>query len=271
MELRGEEKVAAATIAATLGLEVKQHDDGRRAGMHDLDILEPGGSTAAVEVTAAADADSIQLWKLVNGGDERWIVPTLRGGWMVALDPTARARRLLNELPDLLHELERRNIATIPRSGRNEAPGSIEQRARRLGIVSGDRSPTDFPGSIYLTIERAPERTGGIVDNSGSAVPTWVHNFLLDPHQADVLLKLARSRAQERHAFILIPGFSIAPFGVTDMLWRDHSEAVPTRDPQLPPQVTHIWLMSFWTIGSGLRWSPGRGWERFERRFGTVT
>lgn len=216
-----------------------------RDGMHDLDILVPGGSTAAVEVTAAADADSIQLWRLVNGRDERWIVPTLRGGWMVALEPTARAKRLLNELPDLLNELERRDITTIPRSGRHETPGSFAGRARQLGIVSGNRSDTDFPGSIYLTIERAPERSGGIVDNSGSAVPIWVHDFLLDPHQADVLLKLERSRAQERHAFILIPGLSIAPFGVTDMLWRDHSDAVPTRDPQLPPQVTHVWLMSF--------------------------
>lgn len=72
-ELRGEEKVVAVLIAATLGLKVEQHDDGRQPGMHDLNIMTADGSPAAVEVTAAADPDSIQLWKLVNGvGSERF-------------------------------------------------------------------------------------------------------------------------------------------------------------------------------------------------------
>lgn len=106
-----------------------------------------------------------------------------------------------------------------------------------------------------------------MVDGTGSAVPGWVRDFLLDPHQGDVLGKLARSGASERHAFILVPGFSIAPFGVVDMLWRDEDDVVPTTSPHLPNQVTHIWLMAFWTTGSGLRWSPDRGWERFERQF----
>ncbi len=267
-ELRGEEKVVAATIAATLGLRVEQHDDGSRPGMHDLNIMTAEGGPAAVEVTAAADPDSIQLWKLVNGRDERWTVPNLQGGWMLHLRPTARAMRLLSELPAFLEELEGKGVTEIPsQRRRQEMPESMEGRARVLGIVSGNQSGTDFPGSIYLTIERSPERTGGVVDSTGSAVPDWVRDFLLDPHRSDVLGKLARSGATERHAFILVPGFSIAPFGVVDMLWREEDDVVPTRSPHLPDQVTHVWLMSFWTIGSGLRWSPDCGWERFERQF----
>ncbi len=267
-ELRGEEKLVAATIAATLGLRVEQHDDGSRPGMHDLNIMTAEGGPAAVEVTAAADPDSIQLWKLVNGRDERWTVPNLQGGWMLHLRPTARAMRLLSELPAFLEELEGKGVTEIPsQRRRQEMPESMEGRARVLGIVSGNQSGTDFPGSIYLTIERSPERTGGVVDSTGSAVPDWVRDFLLDPHQSDVLGKLARSGASERHAFILVPGFSIAPFGVVDMLWREEDDVVPTRSPHLPDQVTHVWLMSFWTIGSGLRWSPDCGWERFERQF----
>lgn len=267
-ELRGEEKVVAATIATTLGLQVAQHDDGRQPGMHDLNIIAADGTPAAVEVTAAADADSIQLWKLVNGRDERWTVPDLQGGWMLHLEPTARAKRLLKELPAFLAELEGQEITEIPsRRRRQEVPESIEGRARAFGIVSGNQSGTDFPGSIYLTIERSSERIGGAVDSAGGAVPGWVRDFLLDPHQSDVLSKLARSGASERHAFILVPGFSIAPFGVVDMLWRGADDVVPTTAPNLPHQVTHVWLMAFWTVGSGLRWSPESGWERFERQF----
>src|SRR5699024_10000289 len=101
-----EEKVVAATIAATLGRRVVQHDDGSRPGMHDLDILDEGAEPDALEVTAAADPESIQLWKLVNGRSDRWIDPNLRGGWMLQLEPTARANRILKELPAFLKELE---------------------------------------------------------------------------------------------------------------------------------------------------------------------
>lgn len=266
-ELRGEE-VVAATIAATLGLVVEQYDDGSHPGMHDLNIMASDGTSAAVEVTAAVDADSTQLWKLVNGRDERWIVPDLQGGWMLHLEPTARAKRLLKELPGFLKELEGEGIGQIFSQGRrHEAPESVEARSRALGIVSGNQSATSFPGSIYLTIEQPDERTGGVVDSTGSAVPTWVRDFLLNSHQSDVLSKLDRSGASERHVVILVPGFSTAPFGVVDMLWRDQDDVVPTTPPDLPDQVTHVWFMAFWTAGSGLRWSPGRGWERFERHF----
>lgn len=268
-ELRRDEKLAAATITATLGLEVEQNDDGRRPGMHDLNIVLPEGSFAAVEVTAAADGKSIELWKLVNRGFDRWIVPSLQGGWLLDLEPTARAKRILKELPALLLEMEQHGITYVLRGDGQEAVGSIQERARQLGIVQGDQSPTDFPGSIYLVIDRPSEQTGGTIDESGSAVSDWISAFLLDPRQHDVLTKLSRSGADERHAFILIPAFSTAPFGVVDMLWRGLDEVVPRKPPLLPEQVTHVWLMTFWDVGSGLRWSPDQGWQRFARSFDT--
>lgn len=267
-ELRAEEKIVAATIMATLGLKVAQHDDGKQPGMHDLNIMTADGGSAAVEVTAAADPDRIELWKLVNGQDDRWTVPDLEGSWLLALEPTARAKRLLNELPAFLRQLEGHGVTEIAQQRRwQEVPEPVAERARALGIVSAHQSGTDFPGSIYLTIEQPHERTGGLVDSTGSAIRGWVRDFLLDPHQNDVLAKLARSGASERHAFILVPAFTSAPFGVVDMLWRDVDDVVPTTSPVLPDQVTHVWLMAFWNIGSGLRWSPSGGWERFERHF----
>jgi len=267
-ELRDEEKVVAATITTTLGLRVEQHDDGQQPGIHDLNIISVDGSPAAVEVTFAYDPDSKELWKLVNGRGERWTVPDLQGGWMLTLEPTARAKRLLTELPAFLGELEGQGVTEMPSQWqRLEVPESIEGRARALGIVSGNRSGTNFAGSIYFTIEQPCDRAGGAVDSTGSAVPSWVREFLLDPHQSDVLGKLARSGASERHAFILVPALTSAPFGVVDMLWRDEDDVVPTAAPNLPDQVTHVWLMAFWTIGSGLRWSHDGGWERFERQF----
>lgn len=103
--LRPEEEWARQMMSHALGLPVVQHDDGSSEGMHDLEVLYDG-ETAAVEVTSAADGESIALWNLMNGRNERWVVDELQGGWMVSLEPSARAKRLKTELPRLLRELE---------------------------------------------------------------------------------------------------------------------------------------------------------------------
>ena len=78
--LRAEEEWARGVIAASLGLEVVQHDDGSADGMHDLDVYDGPARVAAVEVTAAADGQVIALWKLVNPPGDRWIESALAGG-----------------------------------------------------------------------------------------------------------------------------------------------------------------------------------------------
>lgn len=261
---RREEQWASDMIAATLGMTVRQHDDGSRPGMHDLDIVRPGRPPAAVEVTAAADRYSIQLWKLINGSDERWMAPALHGGWMVSLEPNARAKRIRSELPALLADAEEHGVTLLERNRRRD-PDLLTARATELGIVYAWQGATAHPGSIYLTIEQPPERTGGIVSDTADCVSPWIAAFLKEPAQADVLAKLARSGTDERHAFLILPGFSTAPFEVVDLLWREDGP-VPMVRPALPPEVTHVWLVATWRIGSGLRWSPESGWGRFSKQ-----
>jgi hypothetical protein len=69
--------------------------------MYDLTITYPGGVIGAVEVTAAADRQQLELWKLVGGQGKRWIEPGLAGGWIVRILPSTRAKNLLRQLPDL--------------------------------------------------------------------------------------------------------------------------------------------------------------------------
>ena len=264
--LRDEEEWARGLMESVLGVPVEQHDDGSRRGMHDLAIRYADRPAAAVEVTAAADRASIELWHLVNGASERWIDPSLRGGWFVALQPWARAARLKTELPAILASLEAEGV-TWPRWNRRRRPAGQSEfdQLQRLGVTHASQGGTDFPGSIYLTIEQPQERTGGIVDPTGAAVPRWVPEFLAEPQQADVLAKMRRSGASECHVFVILPGFSTAPFGVLDALWREMDQASMS-SPDLPSEVTHVWLTSTWEVGTGLRWSPDGGWQRFDRR-----
>jgi hypothetical protein len=67
-------------MQATLAVPVEQHDDRSKPRMHDLTVLYPDRPYAAVEVTAAADAVTIEFWRQVERG--RWQDQALVGGWV---------------------------------------------------------------------------------------------------------------------------------------------------------------------------------------------
>lgn len=261
MPPRPEEVWAAAMVSAALCAEVRHHDDGSSDSQYDLDIIRPGFPVAAAEVVAAADSASIELWKLMNGGDGRWLIRNLRGGWMVTVMATARYRRLRAELPALLAKLEEAGLTALPGAA---GGAGLDRVARDLQVASAWQGDTSFPGSVYLSIELPSERSGGIVSESGDPLSKWLGEFLREPGQADVLSKLRRSGADQRHAFVLLPGFSTAPFPVTDILMRSDA-ALPSRAPDLPAEITHLWAVSTWNSGDGMRWAPEVGWRRFSR------
>lgn len=267
---RGEELWAARMIEAALGATVRHHDDGSRPRMYDFDVQLPGGGAGAVEVTAAADAAAIEQWNLMNRGD-RWIVEGLRGGWSVGVTVGSSWKRLKRGLPTLLTDLEHLGIRNL--DAENAIGRAVERLAADLGVQSAHQGPTDFVGSIYMTFDMPLDRVGGIVPTSGDPLATWLSEFLRERGQADVLQKLGSSVADERHAFIFLPGFNTAPFGVNDLLFRSDAP-LPTAKPDLPAPLTHVWAVSMWTSGVGVRWDPRVGWLTFDKRLderGTVT
>jgi hypothetical protein len=86
MDLAEEEAWVQDCLRVALpGCAVDQYDDNSEAGMYDLTITYPGGGTGAVEVTASADRQQLELWKLVAGQGKRWIEPGLCG-WLDRAD-----------------------------------------------------------------------------------------------------------------------------------------------------------------------------------------
>jgi murein DD-endopeptidase MepM/ murein hydrolase activator NlpD len=267
---RGEEQWAARMIETALTAPVRQHDDGSRPRMYDLDVHLPSGGLAAVEVTAAGDSAAIEQWNLMNSGD-RWIVERIHGGWLVGVTIGSSWRRLERELPALLAEMEQLGVPYL--DVENGVTSGLEQRAVNLGVRRARQGPTEFPGSIYMTFDMPGERVGGMVPTSGDGLAIWLSKFLREPDRADVLQKLGFPSAEERHAFIFLPGFNTAPFGVNDLLLRNDAP-LPTVNPDLPSPVTHVWVVSTWTSGVGMRWDPRLGWLRFHKGIdstGTVT
>jgi hypothetical protein len=229
--------------------------------MHDLTIAYPNGTTGAVEVTAAADAQQLELWKLVGGRGKRWIEPVLIGGWVVRILPSTRARALRQQLPSLLHNLERDHVGVV--RGDKTSTDVLNALAGQLGIVEAKRGPTAHPGSIYvMPPERPLKQMGGFSPATGDPLAQWLGEWIPHPSRADNLQKLARSGAPERHLFLLVPGFTSAPFAVKDLLMMAHAP-IPIIPPVLPPEITHVWTMSTWSSGDGFRWAPETGWSRF--------
>jgi hypothetical protein len=93
-------------IAALPGSVVEQHDDGSQDSMYDLAITYPDGRAGAIEVTAAADAQQLELWKLVGRRGQPWVESTISGGWIVEILSSAKVNGLSRELPNLLRRLE---------------------------------------------------------------------------------------------------------------------------------------------------------------------
>jgi hypothetical protein len=103
------------------------------------------------------------------------------------------------------------------------------------------------------------------VDPSTNAVAEWIGAFLADDKRARVRRKLASSGASERHAFVVVIGFSDLDFSITEPLTRD-DPPLPSVDPGLPAEVTHVWVASTWSAGAVFRWSEATGWAVFAKR-----
>ena len=187
---------------------VDQHDDNSEASMHDLTITYPDGRVAAVEVTTAADSQQLELWKLVTARGRRWIEPDLAGGWIVRILPSP----LLWQLPGLLGILERAGLRDVPGDKASADPSCA--LAGQLGIAQALQSPTDFPGSIYIMPPERLPQMGGYSPITGDSLATWLSEWIPDPSRADNLRKLARSGAQERHLYVLLPGFNPAHLAI---------------------------------------------------------
>jgi hypothetical protein len=237
--LRNEERWAASMISAALGVDVRQHDDGSRDAMHDLDAMVANGP-GAVEVTACADGEAIETWNLMNGNDGFWTIPGLSQQWTVVVSPNARIKLLARHLPALLAEAERNGLL------------AVEELLAAFRVHRADAFQGDHPGRTYLTISLPPERSGGAVPQNGDILALWAGDWLREGQQADVLAKLARSGAHERHVFAFVTGLTPAPFGVQYML-MSANPTIPTIAPDLPDAVTHFWVCSTWSTPKGLR------------------
>lgn len=247
------EQLAIDVIGAHLGQPVELNDDQSENGLYDLRVGPRESPIFAIECVRAVDSGFAELCN-IGPAKGPWILP-IRGDWRIGIGFGTRLKRLKRELPDVLSSLEavgrhglRVDYDLLRRDPR------LHAKLSDLGIESANLTSSNGSGRVYLM----PPGIGGAVDSEGSQVPTWLGEFLRAESQSDVLEKLLRSVAPQKHACVIVTMHG-ATWPVFSYLTQSQIARVPALPPTLPYPLTGAWILSE-DRGHGIYWDGGR-WE----------
>ncbi|WP_433051123.1 hypothetical protein [Dactylosporangium sp. CS-033363] len=251
------ELAAARVIARLTGELVILQDDNSKRRMADIQIAYAGRTPGYAEVTLDLDESYAAMASEVRKRAFQVKAPSLGRVWWVTLSSGAAVKTQEKTLARNLGLLAAAGdlfeiVATDQNLGEHSNP--LIRQLFETGVVHLASRATigDEVGFIHIL----PEGTGGPVGIDWEAFDAYIAEFLANPRRKDVLEKLAATDAAERHAFV---GLSFnTPWNVFHALDRDYRE-LPTNDPRLPPEITHLWLWSY-PLGRCLAWFPDRGW-----------
>lgn len=260
------EDEARRIVGKVLGMPVVQNDHNVGHSIPDLYIDYPDRERAYVEVVA----DSAQkAWRSLDHelkkNEYGLKAVGLTYDWWVFPNVNAQVKKVLKpRLPELLRQLERAGEtfehwrdSTLKR--RIQA-SPFYREIDRLGIdelVAGSVATGD------ATVHIAPPGVEGSAVVDLDRLVEWCAEFLASPDKEDVRRKLAGTNVSERHAFIVV-GIS-SEWAVQHALSRDGHRMLPGTAPNLPNEITHLWLLGTDCSDRCIAWLPDRGgWIDFE-------
>lgn len=243
-----DEEVATRVIQHALRVPVIRHDDRAGTSEYDLKILYLGGSTGAAEVVSTRDQDRMSLTKAAGKRGYTRCTELTRL-WTIAAIPGTTIRKNAKSIRALLVELELAQLNQLSRADRHP----LTTVMLNLGVGScWSSAPTPkHPAGFYVTPDAFAAWVG-----DGESVRKFCEEFLADEKEADVLAKLRRAKADERHAVMIITADALGPFTAID------GGALPTSPPVLPPEVDWLWaIVSHSLPARAIFWRPGGPWS----------
>jgi hypothetical protein len=238
------EDYAQRVISKVLGVPVVQNDHNIGRSIPDLCINYRDREHAYVEVVA----DSAQkAWRSLDNELKKiqyeLTVVGLTYDWWVFPNVNAQIKKVLRPgLPDLLRQLEQAGEtfghwrdSTLKR--RIQA-SPFHHQIDTLGIDELVPGPVATGDAIVRVV---PPGAGGSAELDLDRLVEWCGDFLASPDKEDVRRKLAATTATERHAFIVVNISS--EWAVQHALSRDGHRMLPEIRPNLPSEITHLWLL----------------------------
>ncbi|MEU5383226.1 hypothetical protein [Kitasatospora cineracea] len=254
------ELLAAKVIKKYTGAHVIIQDDGSRPAMPDILIEYPDGRSGVAEVWQDLDGKAAAVTQ--HMAKKGWVFPadSLGRVWFLELSGSFQVKGAEERVTDLLTALAAEG-RTFEYVGHKEFlqndPHPLVQKALEMGIVSlSSRLPRD---GERLVIHLTPEGIYGQVDLPWEPFLDWIRDELSadTAHMRGNRGKLAQSGLDEHHAFLGITYSS--PWAVFQALTWD-STSLPPQPPELPAEITHLWLMNADAPDRCLAWFPDRGW-----------
>ena len=239
-ELSEMEAAAGRLVAEILGGRAEPRDvPGAPPATVDFDIALPNGSVLALEVTTAADPDTVA--EIAAAFGREWRFSELRNDWMIGIGADrggepAPIRKLMAEMLPLLVLLESLGQTEIEvrysprfRARPAQTPKALHEARIKmfdLGVRQARTWGTPAPGESAQIL---PTISGGTTSNPGKL------NRLVSQCADRKVTKLLAASADERHLFI----------------WIDTSHAdaelafatlPPPESPALPHGIDVVWL-----------------------------
>jgi hypothetical protein len=243
-----DEELATRVIRLALRVPVIQHDDRAGTSEYDLKILYPGGRTGAAEVVSTRDQARMSL---ARAAGKRGYVrcSELTQLWTVWALPGTNIHKNAKDIRALLVQLEQAKVNRLNRAGQH--PLTTIMLDLGIGSCSSSAPTLKHPPGFCVT----PDAFAAWVGN-GESARRFCEEFLVDEKQADVLAKLRRAEADERHAVIMLTADELGPFTAID------DGALPTSAPVLPPEVDWLWIVAMHSLPArAVFWRPGGPWS----------
>ena len=249
------EKLAVEIVQSWVDAEGEVKDLGLGGGP-DFEIKYNDGRTGIGEVGLHEDPEFAEAWALIHKSDtpQQITLPDGSGYWAVGYERIPNMKRLRSELPSLIAALNDESLRVLDIYG--EYPqGKNADWARDLGINylnRHDQSGADV-ATFFLPF------TGGAVPTEPDLIVDWFEGVLASEEYKDSWMKLLPFDSDEKHVFIMTSNRT--PFGIDELLKRN---AIPVRSPNLPGNLTHIWIASRFVGVSAIHWSAGSGWQQHD-------
>ena len=265
-EPTSEELFAFELVRSVLGVDVDGSGETREAGHVDAVLTYGNSDQAAMEVTILCDKQTMQLWKLLEQNDFRWLVDGSALWWQASLGPKVRVNDFTKHLPEIIRLHEEHGV-TGPhtRSSRHiiEQSPALQWFEQQDMQIWGHSNVSDAPNAIGRrpgTVNVMPRGDGGAVGDDADIVPRWLsEHAVLDPQVRSKIDKLGASGHDEQHLFLVVD-LSVASFSF--MYAVAATGAIPTSPPELGA-VTHVWLVPTHAFDNTyLLWNASSGWER---------
>jgi hypothetical protein len=228
--------------------------------------IEYKDSTAYAEVVLDYDPAYAEMYAqtMKPRGEIPRLVPLPASSrvWFGSLGAHCHVKKFVAAAPKVIADVEATGHTfedghDWDRAAESAVPPVVE--LQRLGVVHLLSRPTATgeSGELRLT----PDGVEGPYHGDWQVFAAWLDALLHAERLADVRRKLLATGAAERHCFV---GLTFATFGDAYFA-MNRQNGLPPVSPDMPEEITHLWLMHFQGDHRCLVWSPAHGWRDAER------